>query len=143
MIVDQISIFIENKLGTLAEVTGIMGDAGIDLRALSLADTADFGVLRVIVDDPRKALELLRAAGFVVSMTQTLAVPITDTPGGLARVLRVLADEGISVEYSYAFITRKEGNAYVILRVADNAQAQKVLSEDGVNATTDGNIFER
>jgi hypothetical protein len=143
MIVDQISIFIENKLGTLAEVTGIMGDAGIDLRALSLADTADFGVLRVIVDDPHKALELLRAAGFVVSMTQTLAVPITDSPGGLAHVLRILADAGVSVEYSYAFITRKEGNAYVILRVADNAQAQKVLSEEGVNATTDGNIFER
>jgi hypothetical protein len=120
-----------------------MGDAGIDLRALSLADTADFGVLRVIVDDPHKALELLRAAGFVVSMTQTLAVPITDTPGGLAHVLRILADAGISVEYSYAFITRKAGNAYVILRVADNAQAQRVLSEEGVNAATDGNIFER
>jgi hypothetical protein len=143
MIVDQISIFIENKLGTLAEVTGIMGDAGIDLRALSLADTADFGVLRVIVDDPHKALELLRAAGFVVSMTQTLAVPITDTPGGLAHILRILSDSGISVEYAYAFITRKTGSAYVILRVADNAQAQRVLSEEGVNAATDGNIFER
>jgi hypothetical protein len=143
MIVDQISIFIENKLGTLAEVTGILGEAGIDLRALSLADTADFGVLRVIVDDPHKALELLRAAGFVVSMTQALAVPITDAPGGLARVLRVLADAGVSVEYSYAFITRKEGNAYVILRVADNEQAQQALWENGVNASTDGNIFER
>ena len=143
MIVDQISIFIENKLGTLAEVTGIMGEAGIDLRALSLADTAEFGVLRVIVDDPYKALELLKAAGFVASVTQTLAVPITDSPGGLARVLRVLADANISVEYSYAFITRKEGNAYVILRVADNEQAQKALWENGVNAATDGNIFER
>jgi hypothetical protein len=143
MIVDQISIFVENRLGTLAEVTEIMGGAGIDLRALSLADTADFGVLRVIVDDPHKALELLRAAGFVVSVTQTLAVPITDSPGGLARVLRVLADAGISVEYSYAFITRKEGDAYVILRVADNEHAQRALSENGVNAVTDGNIFER
>jgi hypothetical protein len=141
MIVDQISIFIENKLGTLAEVTETMGEAGIDLRALSLADTADFGVLRVIADDPRKALELLRAAGFVVSVTQTLAVPIKDSPGGLARVLRILADAGISVEYSYAFITRKEGDAYVILRVADNARAQKALSEKGINA--DENIFER
>jgi hypothetical protein len=143
MIVDQISIFLENKLGTLAEVTEIMGGAGIDLRALSLADTEDFGLLRVIADDPGKALELLRAAGFVVSVTQTLAVPITDSPGELARVLRALADAGVDVEYSYAFITRKEGDAYVILRVADNAQAQKVLAENGVNAATDGNIFER
>jgi hypothetical protein len=143
MVVDQISIFIENKLGSLAEVTEIMGEAGIDLRALSLADTADFGVLRTIVDDPYKALQLLRAAGFAASVTQTLAVPITDSPGGLARVLRILADAGVSVEYSYAFITRKEGNAYVILRVADNERAQKVLAENGVNAADDGNIFER
>lgn len=143
MIVDQISVFIENKLGTLAEVTGIMGEADIDLRALSLADTADFGVLRLIVDDPGKALGLLRAAGFVVSITQTLAVPIHDTPGGLARVLRILADEGISVEYSYAFITRKQGNAYVILRVEDNERAENLLIEKGVKVTKDGNIFDQ
>jgi hypothetical protein len=143
MIVDQISVFIENKLGTLAEVTGIMGEAGIDLRALSLADTADFGVLRLIVDAPGRALELLRAAGFVVSVTQALAVPIQDVPGGLARVLRILADSRISVEYSYAFITRKEGNAYVILRVEDNERARNVLIEKGINVTKDGNIFDQ
>jgi hypothetical protein len=100
-------------------------------------------VLRVIVDAPYKALELLKAAGYVVSVTQTLAVPINDAPGGLARVLRILADDGISVEYSYAFITRREGDAYVILRVGDNEKARRVLSENGVNVITDGNIFDK
>jgi hypothetical protein len=142
MIVDQISVFIENKLGTLAEVTGIMGGAGIDLRALSLADTADFGVLRLIVNDPARALALLRDAGFVVSMTQALAVPISDAPGGLAKILRVLADEKISVEYAYAFITRKQGNAYVILRVEDNSRAVAILNAGGIQ-TDNGNIFDQ
>jgi hypothetical protein len=143
MTVDQISVFVENKPGTLAELTGIVGDAGIDLRALSLADTADFGVLRLIVDDPGKALELLRAAGFMVSMTQVLAVPITDAPGGLAKVLRILADEKVNVEYSYAFITRKEGKAYVILRVENNELALEILTRKGIITAADGNIFEQ
>ncbi|MDR1510089.1 MAG: ACT domain-containing protein [Synergistaceae bacterium] len=143
MTVDQISVFIENKPGTLAELTGIVGDAGIDLRALSLADTADFGVLRLIVDDPDKALELLRKAGFAVSITRVLAVPITDSPGGLAKVLRILADEGVSVEYSYAFITRKQGKAYVILRVENNELALGILTRKGIITAADENIFER
>jgi hypothetical protein len=143
MIVDQLSVFIENKLGTLAEVTGIMGVAGIDLRALSLADTAEFGVLRLIVNDPDKAFHMLKAAGYVVSITQALAVPIPDTPGGLAEALRILADERISVEYAYAFITRKLGNAYVILRVEDNERAQSALIAKGVKVPKDGNIFDQ
>ena len=143
MTVDQISVFIENKSGTLAELTGIVGDAGIDLRALSLADTADFGVLRLIVDDSGKALELLRAAGFMVSMTQVLAVPITDAPGGLAKVLRVLADKKINVEYAYAFITRRQGKAYVILRVEDNELACGILTRKGIIAAEDESIFEQ
>ena len=132
MIVDQISVFIENKIGALADVTGVMGDAGIDLRALALADTTDFGVLRLIADDPGRAFKLLREAGFVVSMTQTLAVPINDTPGGLAKVLKILAEEKVSVEYAYAFVSRKQGKAYVVLRVKDNDYAQKMLIEHGV-----------
>jgi len=142
MIVDQISVFIENKPGTLAEVTGILGDADIDLRALSLADTANFGVLRLIVDDPNHALSLLREAGFVVSVTQTLAVPIRDVPGGLAKVLKILAEEKVSVEYAYAFISRKQGNAYVILRVGDNERARDLLAGHGINMPASGNIVE-
>ena len=142
MIVDQISVFIENKLGSLAEVTELLGHAGIDLRALSLADTADFGVLRLIVDAPNRALDILREAGFVVSMTQTLAVPIQDSPGGLARVLKIITDAKIYVEYAYAFITRKKGNAYVILRLENNAAAVELLANNGIK--TDGeSIFEQ
>ena len=140
VIVDQISVFIENKIGALAEVTGVMGDAGIDLRALALADTTDFGVLRLIVDDPKRALSLLRESGFVVSVTQTLAVPIHDAPGGLAKVLKILAEEKVSVEYAYAFISRRQGNAYVILRVEDNDYAQNILTRRGIEMLAKGNI---
>ena len=142
MIVDQISVFIENKLGTLAEVAELLANSGVDLRALSLADTSEFGVLRLIVDDPNRALGLLREAGFVVSVTQTLAVPIHDVPGGLAMVLKILLAEKVSVEYAYAFISRREGDAYVILRVEYNARAQELLKAGGINTQAEGNIFE-
>jgi hypothetical protein len=141
MTIDQISVFIENKQGTLAEVIGIMGGAGIDLRALSLADTADFGVLRVIVNDPKKAHELLKAANFVVSVTPVLAVPIADVPGGLAKVLRALAAENVSVEYAYASITRKIGDAYVVFRVEDNAKAASVLAAQGIDVVAASDLF--
>ena len=141
MIVDQISVFIENKPGTLAEVTEVIGSAGIDLRAMSLADTAEFGVLRMILNDPDRALGLLRDAGFVVSATKTLAVAIPDTPGGLAHVLKILMEHQVTVEYAYAFISRRENNAYVILRVGNNEEAQKVLAERGVKMTTNGDLF--
>jgi len=142
LIIDQISVFIENKIGALADVTGVMGDAGIDLRALSLADTSDFGVLRLIVADPNRAFSLLREAGFVVSMTKTLAVPINDVPGGLAKVLKILAEENVSVEYAYAFVSRRQGNAYVVLRVKDNDYAQNILVKHGVEMPAQGNIFD-
>ena len=142
MIVEQISVFIENKMGTLAEVTEKLGDAGIDLRALSLADTTEFGVLRMIVDDPNRALGLLREAGFAASLTKALAVPIHDIPGGLSKVLRILTDNKVSVEYAYAFISRKQGNAYVILRVNDYSNAQSILIEHGIKMPEGGNIIE-
>ena len=142
MIVDQISVFIENKVGTLAEVTEILGDGGIDLRALSLADTTEFGVLRLIVKNPNRALDLLREAGFTASLTKALAVPIHDVPGGLAKVLRILMDNNVSVEYAYAFISRRQGNAYVILRVNDYSSAQSLLIEHGIKTPEDCNIIE-
>jgi len=142
MIVDQISVFIENKVGALAEVTAVLGEKNIDMRALSLADTIEFGVLRMIVDDPDNALSMLREAGFVVSVTKILAVPIHDVPGGLARVLSILAENKVSVEYAYAFISRKQGNAYVILRVEDNDHARNLLIERGINIPDGGNIIE-
>jgi hypothetical protein len=141
MTIEQISVFLENKPGHLAEVAKIIGDAGIDLRAMSLADTADFGVLRLMVNNPEKTLGLLRAAGCVVSVTQVLAVCIADKPGSLAGVLSVLADADISVEYSYASITRKKENAYVILRVDDNDRALKAFAERGITAASAKDLF--
>jgi hypothetical protein len=129
MIIDQISVFVENEPGKLADVTRILADAGVDLRAMSIADTRDFGILRVIVDDAYNAISALKAADYVVSVTKVLSVVIKDEPGGLAGVLARLAVAGISVEYLYAFVSRKEGDACVILRVEDTDKAALLLSE--------------
>ncbi|MDR1439494.1 MAG: ACT domain-containing protein [Clostridiales bacterium] len=141
MVIDQLSVFVENKLGHLTDIAEILGGAGIDMRALSIADTAEFGVLRIIVGDTKRAKELLSAAGCVVSITRVLAVSLEDKPGSLAKILRALSDAGISVEYIYAFITQKQGNAYVVLRVEDNARAAKVLEESGVGAGSADELF--
>jgi len=133
MTVEQLSIFIENKPGRLVEALETLSEAGIDLRALSLADTADFGILRVIADKPAIALSVLKEAGYLVKSSEVVPVSVGDKPGGLAAVLRVLADAGIDVEYTYAFVAHSHDNAYVILRVADNAAAIKVLMEGGVS----------
>ena len=141
MTIDQISVFVENRPGRLAEITEIIGNAGIDMCAMSIADTTDFGILRLIVDDPGKALELLRSAECVVSVTQVLAVSIEDQPGSLAKVLRILADAGISIEYLYAFITRKEGNAYVVFRLEDNGAATALLEKHGIKTAEIDEIY--
>ena len=132
MIIKQISIFVENKKGRLAEITETLSKAGANIRALSIADTTDFGILRLIVDDADKAAAALKEAGITVSITNVIAVGIDDKPGAFAVPMRILADAGIDVEYMYAFITRNSEKAYVILRVADNDAAAKVLMEKGV-----------
>ncbi|MDR2056402.1 MAG: ACT domain-containing protein [Desulfovibrio sp.] len=132
MTVDQLSVFVENKPGHLLEITEALGEAGIDLRALSIGDTAEFGVLRLIVSEADRALAVLREAGFTVSLTQVLAVSLADTPGSLSKILRVIAGAGINVEYLYAFVTRKSGGAYVVFRVEDNAAATAVLDKNGI-----------
>lgn len=142
MIIDQISVFVENNPGRLADIAGILGNAGIDMRAMSIADTAKFGILRLIVNKPREALELLRAAECVVSVTPVLAVAIKDLPGSLAAVLRVLADAGINVEYGYAFVSRKQGNAYVVIRVEDNERAAECLTQNGIKVAGGDEIYD-
>jgi hypothetical protein len=142
MTIDQISVFVENKTGKLVEIIEALGSANIDLRALSIADTSDFGILRLIVNQPEKALEVLRAAECVVSVTQVIAVKVDDTPGGLAKVLRILSDAGISIEYIYAFVAHEEGRAFVILRVEDNEGAIKILTEKGVSIAGKNEIYD-
>jgi len=114
MKVEQISIFLENKSGRLAEVTQLLGDECINIRALSLADTTDFGILRLIVNDPEKATTVLKQSGFTVCKTELIAVEVEDKPGGLAKVLKILSKENINVEYMYAFVEHKCDNAVLI-----------------------------
>lgn len=132
MKVDQISVFLENKPGALTEVTRILGEAGVNIRALSLADTKDFGILRLIVNDNEKARVVLGAKGFTVRKTEVVAVEVPDRPGGLADILKVLSGAGINVEYLYAFVQQTGENAIIIFRFDETDRAIEVLSKSRV-----------
>jgi len=141
MTVEQLSVFVENKPGKLLEALETLAEAQIDLRALSLADTADFGILRVIVDKPGHTLGILNEAGFLVKSSEVLAVVIGDKPGGLATVVRILSEAGVNIEYTYAFVAHSKDKAYVILRVDDNETAIKILSENDVKLLTAKELY--
>ena len=133
MYIKQLSIFVENKQGRLAEVTSIIGEAGIDIRALSIADTTDFGILRLIVDKPLEAEKVLKEAGLTVSLTDVIAVGIPDVTGGIAKALTAIADEAVGVEYVYEYVARNSDHAYFVMRVADNEKAASVLKSHGLD----------
>jgi len=132
MRVEQISVFLENKAGRLAEVTRILADAGINIRALSLADTSDFGILRLIVNDNNKAKEALKKHGFTVGKTDVVAVEVEDRPGGLHKILDSLYKANVNVEYMYAFVQQSGSNAVIIFRFDNFEEAVKVLQANGV-----------
>lgn len=131
MKVEQISIFIENKSGRLAEVTQVIGEAGVNIRALSLADTSDFGILRLIVDKTDHAKAVLKEHGFTVSKTEVVAVEVPDRPMGLHGILKVLDSARINVEYMYAFVERCGENAVIIFRFDNTEEAIQVLTRHG------------
>lgn len=131
MYIRQISVFLENKEGQLAEVTDFLYQHDINLRALSIADTADFGILRIIVDKAESTLSLLKESGFTCTITDMLAVQMKDEPGSMAKIIRTLADSNIFIEYTYAFPTAKEGAAVLIFRVENNAAAECALKKAG------------
>ena len=141
MQVQQLSVFVENKSGRLAEIAEIIAGAGADIRALTVADTSDFGILRLIVDKPKEAVEALRAANLTVSLTSVIAVGIDDKPGEFAKAMRVLADGEIGVEYMYAFISRDKGKAYVILRVLESDKAVECLKASGISLLNAEEIY--
>ena len=143
MQIKQLSVFVENTQGRLADITAKIAEANIDIRALSLADTTDFGILRLIVDKPEEAVLILKESGLTVSLTNVIAIGIDDTPGGFAKAVRVLANSDISIEYLYAFVSRSDNLAYVILRVEDNDKAVKVLTEGGIPVVGQGDIFSK
>ena len=132
MRVEQISIFLENKSGRLAEVTSVLAAAGVNIRALSLAETADFGILRLIVDQIDRAKQALKDSGFTIGKTEVVALEVPDRPGGLAEIVRILGAAEINVEYMYAFVQRSKDNAIVIFRFDELDKAIEVLTGAGV-----------
>jgi hypothetical protein len=132
MKVEQLSIFLENKSGRLAEVTEVLARAGINIRALSLADTADFGILRIIVNDMEKAGQVLKENEFTVGRTEVLAVEVPDRPGGMAGILGVLRDAGINVEYMYAFVQKSGEHAIIIFRFDEIERAMEALGRANI-----------
>lgn len=141
MRVEQISVFLENKAGRLAEVTRILSEAGVNIRALSLADTSDFGILRLIVNDNEKAKEALKANGFTVGKTDVVAVEVEDRPGGLHKILDILRKAGINVEYMYAFVQQSGNNAVIIFRFDNLDEAVRVLMENGVTVINGSKVY--
>jgi len=141
MKVEQISIFLENKAGRLAEVTRVLGEGGINIRALSLADTSDFGILRLIVNNHEKAKQVLKEHGFTVGRTEVVAVEVEDRPGGLNRILQILSQAGINVEYMYAFVQQSGQNAVLIFRFDDSDAAIAVLRREGVNVIDGARLY--
>ena len=141
MKVEQISIFIENKSGRLAEITRILGDAGVNIRALSMADTSDFGILRLIVNDVETAKSILKEKGFTVSKTEVVAVEVPDRPGGLSSLLQTLDTNQINVEYMYAFVERCAGNAVIIFRFDETDKAIDALSGSGFSVLEGARIY--
>ncbi len=141
MIIKQISVFLENKFGRLAAVTRILGEAGINIRALSIADTADFGILRLIVDKPNQAYEVLKDARFTVSETEVLAVEVKDVPGGLSSVLQLMSEARINIEYIYAFLTRASDDALIVFRVEEPNAAIKLLQEAGIKVLEEEKVY--
>ena len=132
MSVKQISVFLENKPGALCDLTGVLAEHGIDMRAFSLAEASDFGIARIIVDDIYKTTTVLRDKGFVHSVSPVLAVALTDTPGGLNEILKSLSAENINVEYMYAFLGNTPGKAYMVFKVHEPAAAAVALGKHGI-----------
>lgn len=136
MTIHQISVFLENRAGQLAEITQILAENGIDMRAISIAETADYGVLRMIVDNSEKTTSILLSKGFILSMTPVLAVAVPDAPGGLAPVLKLLAEGNIDIEYMYSLFTHREGKAYMVFRVSDEEKFVKLLASNGMETVS-------
>ena len=140
MAVNQVSVFLENKVGRLAEVTRILGEKGVNIRALSIADTTEFGILRMILTRPDEVRGMLEEAGFTVSETEVIVVEVPDEPGGLAKVLSSLREARINMEYLYAFVAPQGKNALVVMKVEKIEEARELLEEKKVKILTSREI---
>ena len=140
MSLKQLNIFVENKQGTLVAITDTLANHNINIRALSIADTEEFGILRLIVNDTEMACKMLAEEGYLIKATDVVGVKIGDEPGKLSKALQVLDEAKINMEYLYAFMSRTEKHAYVVLRVADNAAAEAALENAGFHMVTDADV---
>lgn len=142
MQVPQISVFLENKIGRMADVTEVLAKNDINIIALSVADTSEFGILRLIVSRPKVAYDALKAAGFTVMTNFVIAVEVADQPGGLARILRLLVNAGVNVEYMYAFVERSTGRAALVFRFEKEQDAIKALQAGGESILPKIDLFQ-
>jgi len=138
--IKQISLFVENKPGRTAKVSKTLSDAGVNIRAMTIAEAGDFGVIRMVVDNPDKGYKVLHDNGFTVSATDVLAVEMKDTPGGLYEIVNTLGESNINIDYAYAFVTAKAQRAMLIVRVDDIPGARKALGAKGVKIATNEEI---
>jgi hypothetical protein len=143
MAIQQLSVFVENSPGSLVSILKVIAGAHIDLNGLSVADTTEYGVLRMILSDPAKGEEVLQEAGFIVKATDVLAIDVNDTPGGLLHTVEMLSNNGINVEYMYAFGTKLDQHAMIIFRTSDNRKAEEVLSAGGAQVLDSAAVQER
>lgn len=142
MLIKQISIFLENKSGRLADVTKILGDQNINIRAMTIADTTDFGILRLIVDQPEKAEQILNDSGFAVRTTEVIAIEVFDQPSGLVTSLRILEEANMDIEYMYAFVDKANEKAIVIFRIDNYEEAIKVLTRENIKILESQEVYE-
>lgn len=140
MAIRQLTVFVENKQGTIVSVTDTLSKSGVNIRALSIAETEDFGILRLIVNDEETAVKTLQDEGLLIKITEVVGVKIGDAPGKLTAALKVLDEANVNVEYLYAFMARTEKHAYVVLRVEDNAEAENLLENAGFHLITNADI---
>ena len=141
MFIKQLSVFVENKQGALSKIISLLSDNGVNMRAVSIADTQDFGILRIIVNDIDFALNTLKANNVIVRANNVIGVELKDTPGSLAKVLDLLTEGGVNVEYMYAFVTPcNADSAYLVLRAKDNEKAEKILSENNIKMLSEEDI---
>ncbi len=141
MFIKQLSIFVENKQGRLEKVISELGKNDINISALSMADTTDFGILRIITDQPEKAKEILKEAGVIAKLTDVMAVVIDDNSGGLASVLSLISQNGISIEYMYAFLGKVHGKALMVFKVSDAELTEQLLTDNGISLVKPSDVY--
>ena len=141
MLTNQLSVFIENKPGRLSAALDVLAKGGVDISALSLADTSEYGILRLIVSDNDKAKAVLKDAGIIVKITPVLAISMNDVPGGLSHILEIFANNSINVDYMYAFVGKESGKAITVVKVPDPFAAEAALASGGIDTTDAKDIY--